>query len=460
MHQLAPGTRVGAWRVKAWQGQGGYGAVYRAERVGFRRSEPGALKVSLLRWGWRMEREVELLSRLSHPSIPRLLDRGGPQPPSGDEYPFFVMEWVEGTPLYAWAEQHAPSGGQLCRVLAQLARALEAVHAAAAVHRDVKGDNVLVRLSDRWPVLIDFGSCHFAGAQRITWQSLPPMTPEYLSPQAVVFYLHSQSQPDGYYPPSPADDLYALGVTAYRLVMGQYPVRGETRQDEQGLWQVRSPDIRPLLESNPRVEPALREVIVRLLSAEPEARGTAAQAAETLEAAAGGDERPKRCKPPGRARASKRWLALVAVGACAVLLWHSRLVLPPFGPMSGNTPRASDSRIPDADTAAVGDTAPTAPRASTSPATEKNLVAQEPLPVPRPEQLRPDKRGRCPGRKQVPINGGCWLDVSPLVDAQACAESGYVLFQGKCFGPALTPSKKPQPTSAPAEAREPHLIDE
>jgi serine/threonine protein kinase len=440
--------------VKAWQGQGGYGAVYRAERGCWGRAEPGALKVSLSRWGWRMEREVELLSRLSHPSIPRLLDRGGPQPPSGDEYPFFVMEWVQGTPLYVWAEQHAPLGEQVCRVLAQLARALEAVHAAGALHRDVKGDNILVRLSDRRAVLIDFGSCHFDGAQRITWQSLPPMTPEYLSPQAVVFYLHSQGQLDGYYPPSPADDLYALGVTAYRLVMGRYPARGEARQDEQGTWQVTSPDIRPLLESNPRVEPALREVIVRLLSAAPEARGTAAQAAEVLEAAAGGGERPERSKPSGRARASKPWLALAATGACTVLLWHSQPVRPLPGPMTGNTPRASE-----ADTAAVGDTAPIAPRVSTSPATEKKPLAQEPLPEPRPEQIRSDKRGQCPGRKQVPINGGCWVEVLPT-SAEECAESGYVLFKGKCFGPALTPSKKPQPTSAPSEAREPHLLDE
>jgi serine/threonine protein kinase len=450
MHPLAKGTRVGAWRVKAWQGQGASGAVYWAERVGLRRSEPGALKLSLGRWNWRMEREVELLSRLSHPSIPRLLDRGGPQQPSGDEYPFFVMEWVQGMSLYAWAEQHVPSSPQLCRVLAQLARALEAVHAAGGVHRDVKGDNILVRLSDRRAVLIDFGSCHFAGAQRMTWQSLPPMTPEYLSPQAVVFYLHSQGQPDGYYPPSPADDLYALGVTAYRLVMGQYPGRGEARQDEQGTWQVKGPDLRPLLESNPWVEPALREVIVRLLWAEPEARGTAAQAAETLEAAAGGEARPERSKPLARARASKRWLALAAVGACAVLVWHSQPVRPPPGAMTGNTLRASD-----ADTAGVGDTAPTAPRVSTSPTTEKKPVAQGPLPEPRPEQLRPDKKGRCPGRKQVPLNGGCWNDVSSLLDAQACAESGHVLFQGKCFVPANAPSKKPQPTSAPSE-----LLDE
>jgi serine/threonine protein kinase len=402
---------------------------------------------------------MELLSRLSHPSIPRLLDRGGRRSPSGDEYPFFVMEWVEGMPLYAWAEQHPPSGPQLCQVLAQLARALEAVHAEGAVHRDVKGDNILIRLSDRRPVLIDFGSCHFARAQRLTWQSLPPMTPAYLSPQAVVFYLHSQGQPDGYYPPSPADDLYALGVTAYRLVMGQYPERGEARQHEQGTWQVKGPDLRPLLESNPHVEPALREVIVRLLSAEPEARGTAALAAETLEAAAGGEERPERSKPSGRAWASKRWLALAAVGACAVLLWHSQPVRPSPGPMTGNTPQPSDSRIPDADTAAVGDTAPTAPRASTSPAMEKKPLAQEPLPEPRSEQIRPDKRGQCPGRKQVPINGGCWGELLPM-SAEECMKNGYVPFKGKCYAPAFAFPKKPQPTSAPAEAREPHLLDE
>jgi serine/threonine protein kinase len=432
--------------VKAWQGQGGYGAVYRAERVGLRGSEPGALKVSLTAWNWRMEREVELLSRLSHPSIPRLLDRGGRRSPSRDEYPFFVMEWVQGTPLYAWAEQHAPAGPQLCGVVAQLARALEAVHAAGAVHRDVKGDNVLVRLSDRRAVLIDFGSCHFAGAQRITWQSLPPVTPEYLSPQAVLFYLHSLHHPDGYYAPSPADDLYALGVTAYRLVMGQYPARIETRQDEQGSWQARSPDVRQQLESNPRVEPLLREVIVRLLSDAPDQRGTAAQVAEALES-------PESAKPPERVWARKPWLALAVAGACTVLLWHAQPVRSRPGPADGNTLRASTSQAPDAGTAAVGDTAPTAPGASTSSAMEKEPLAQEPLPEPRPGQLRPDKRGQCPGHKQVSLNGGCWLDVSSATDARACADSGYVLFQGKCFAPALAPPRKPQPTSGSPEER-------
>jgi serine/threonine protein kinase len=427
--------------VKAWQGQGGSGAVYRAERMGWSRSEPGALKVSLTAWNWRMEREVELLSRLDHPSIPRLLDRGGPRTPSSKEYPFFVMEWVQGPRLYAWAEQDAPSSRQLCRVLAQVARALEALHAAGAVHRDVKGENILVRLSDRRAVLVDFGSCHFQGAERLTWQSLPPVTPEYLSPQAVLFYIHSLRHPGGYYPPSPADDLYALGVTAYRLVMGQYPARIDARQDEQGAWHATSPDIRPLLESNPRVEPALREVIVRLLSSAPEARGTATQVAEALEAGAGGAEGPARSMPPGRTRTWKPRLALAAAGACAVLLWSAKRV-----------PWASNAQAPDAGTVAVGDTSPTEPQAATPSSEESRPLAQQPLPEPRPWQARSDGKGRCPGRKQVPINGGCWLEQPPM-SAEECSESGYVPFQGKCYLPVPAPPKKPVPTSDPGEAR-------
>ena len=348
-----------------------------------------------------------------------------------------------------------PRSQQLCRVLAQLARALEALHAEGAVHRDVKGANVLVRLSDRRAMLIDFGSCHFAGAQRMTWQSLPPMTREYLSPQVRLFSIRAHDEPDGYYPPSPADDLYALGVTAYRLVMGQYPPGIKARKDEEGTWQATGPDVRPLLKSNPHVERPLREVIIRLLSDEPEERGTAAQVAEALEAGAGGAEgpaRPERARPPERARVWKPWLALAAAGACAVLLWRSQRVPVPPGSLTLSAPGASDSRAPEAGTATVGDTSPPKPAASTPPMTEKKPLAQEPLPELRSGQARPDEKGRCTGSMQVPINGGCWLELPPL-SAEECAESGYVLFKGKCFVPAPAPPRKPAPTSSPPEGR-------
>jgi hypothetical protein len=435
-----------------------------------------ALKLALYPWDARLVREAQLLSRLSHPSIPRLVDSGVLRQPGRAEHPYVVMEWVEGTPLYAWAEQHAPTGRQVCQVLAQLARALEAIHAAGGVHRDVKGDNVLVRQADGRAVLIDFGSCHFQGAARLTWQSLAPGTLAYLSAQACLFHIRSVRQRDGYYAPTPADDLYALGVTAYRLVMGQYPPEMDVREDEEGCWQVKSPNPRPLLEKNPRLEPVLREWMVRLLSDDAEERGTAGQLAQALEAAAEENlPEPRLAAPPAAAESSpaasvptgdgepprlpglrlrisawKPWLALAAAGVAALLLWSLR---PLFGHAPASTQQASGAQVPEAGSAAVGDTLPTAPVASAAPASEPAPMAQEPLPELRPGQARPDEKGRCPGRLQVAINGGCWLDVSSAVDAQGCTESGYVLFKGRCYSPALALPQKPLPNSSPAEAR-------
>jgi len=464
--RLPAGTRIGDWQVEQWQAHGAYGAVYQAVRVSPEHSGPFALKVSLYPWDARFAREAELLSRLSLPGVPRLLDRGVLRHPSGEEHFWFVMEWVDGTPLYAWAQQHSPSIQEICQVLAQLARTLEALHASGVVHRDVKGDNVLVRLSDRFPVLIDLGSGHFQGAPRLTWQSLPPGTYEYLSVQACRFEISLARHRDGYYSPSPADDLYALGVTAYRLVMGQYPPPLDAVEDEEGAWHVISPDLRSLLTGNPRVPPRLREVILRLLSEVPEARGTAAQAATALEAVASepvpppaaevpppsvpaapnGSQRPERVRPSTRQWAWKPWLAGAAVAGFAVLLWN-------VAPVRGtHQQRAADLQQSDAGTSAVGDTSPTQPRVPTPPSQEKKPVAQEPLPEPRPGQTRPDKSGRCPGRKQVLINGGCWLEQF-LMSAEECVENEGVLFKGKCYAPVSASPKKAQPTSSPPEER-------
>ena len=79
-------------------------------------------------------------------------------------------------------------------------------------------------------------------------------------------------------------------------------------------------------------------------------------------------------------------------------------------------------------------------------------MAQEPLPEPRPGQTRPDEKGRCPGRKQVAINGACWVE-NPSMNAEECVENGSVFFRGKCYSHALAPPPKPVPTSSPAKAR-------
>src|SRR6185436_533695 len=101
-----------------------YGAVYRAVRVGQEQAGPVALKLSVHPWEQRVVREARLLSRLDHPCVPRLLDQGMLRLLDNTQHPWFVMEWIDGAPLYAWAQRHSPSYREVCQLLAQLARAL------------------------------------------------------------------------------------------------------------------------------------------------------------------------------------------------------------------------------------------------------------------------------------------------------------------------------------------------
>ncbi|MBN1208499.1 MAG: serine/threonine protein kinase, partial [Myxococcaceae bacterium] len=114
---LPPGTRVGDWLVVAWAGRGVHGAVYKAVPVDNPQAHPVALKLALLPRDLRFAREVELLSCTRHPSIPRLWDQGEWLHPGGALYPFLVMDWVEGVPLYDQARQSNPSSQQVLQWL-------------------------------------------------------------------------------------------------------------------------------------------------------------------------------------------------------------------------------------------------------------------------------------------------------------------------------------------------------
>jgi serine/threonine protein kinase len=284
---LPSGTLIGSWRVVARRGRGVYGAVYCAVKVGQEQAGLVALKLAVHESDPRFQREVELLSRIRHPSVPRLRDHGEWRSSDGCVYPYLVMEWVEGVALYDWCAAHNPSSRQVLRALAQVARALQATHEAGGVHRDVKGDNVLVREGDGRAMLLDFGAGHHTGASLLTWEPLPPGTPTYRSPEAWQFSLRSGRRFGAHYAAQAADDLFALGITAYRLVTEEYPPPLEPREDDEGRWYIPSFSPRPPKARNPRVDSRLSELILKLLSVDPEARGTARELAEALEQAAG-----------------------------------------------------------------------------------------------------------------------------------------------------------------------------
>ncbi|SEM35615.1 Protein kinase domain-containing protein [Stigmatella aurantiaca] len=434
-------------------GHGVHGAVYRAVRASEAPSTPVALKLALLPRDPRFSREVELLSRVNHPSVPRLLDAGEWQHPADTTHPYLVMEWVDGTPLYDWAQEHASSEEQVVRVLAQLARALEALHAQGAVHRDVKGGNVLVRHADQRAMLTDFGSGIHPGAATLTPPGSFTGTPAYRSAESSLFSLRYMWDPSAQYEDKPSDDLYALGVTAYRLVTGTYPELSDPFRDEMGTWQLGEMASPPPGAIVPGLDPQFDALIVRMLRVHPEDRGTARELAEALEQTA--EQLARQHSPASHAapheaapRRGPTWVRFMAASMLLMLSawagWEVRdrsQVWPSFFRTESTPPGLEGS-----DTVGLGDAASRMPPVESPDASVPEMMSMGTLPPPRPGQATPDAKGRCPRQGQLALNGGCWIRLS--LEREDCEGSGYV-FTNQCYGPVLSNPQRRQPTSEP-----------
>jgi hypothetical protein len=491
---LPLGAQVGNWRVSGFRGRGTYGAVYRAVSVLPGPTMPVALKLAIHPGDPRFEREAELLSRIRCPGVPRLLDSGQWRSPEGRAYPFVVMEWVEGEPLYRWAARRNPSSRQVLEVLAQGARALQATHEVSGVHRDVKGDNMLVKPAHGRLFLTDFGAGYLAGAVRLTPSHLQPGTPEYRSLQLWEHLQHAGTGTAAL--ARPCDDVFALGVTAYRLVTDTYPPMAlPGRAGEKGIAEPR--------QLNPRVDAQLNALILRMLSPNPEERGTAGELAEAMErgVAHGGasaearlfeweteprsrwtdeeladaeylGQRPRRrdrvrvqvveqedasaraqgaqrrSRPHGcdmaqaRQKRAREWLPLLAA-AMALGLWpgetgsvHIVDRLTVFHRVPADAKRKEEA-------VSVGDTVMSSSEAASKSPSGAAITVEVPN-QPLPGQLKPNAKGRCP-KKLVDINGGCWAKVD--FDVEQCHGSVFFVYQGACYAPAFESGRRP--TSAP-----------
>jgi serine/threonine-protein kinase len=212
---LAAGTRIGAWRIVRLIGHGGMGEVYEAQRADGQFEQRAALKLTrgeVAKLLDRFNAERQILARLDHAGIARLLD-GGVAP---DGRPFAVMEYVEGAAITQYCASTRASLRQRLELFGQVCDAVAYAHGHLIVHRDIKPANVLVGRDGRTR-LLDFGIAKPLDAgvwpggeeQSVTTTLL---TPDYAAPEQ----LSGE-------PVTTATDVYALGILLFELLAGERP---------------------------------------------------------------------------------------------------------------------------------------------------------------------------------------------------------------------------------------------
>jgi serine/threonine protein kinase/tetratricopeptide (TPR) repeat protein len=218
------GRDVGPYRIEREVGHGGMGTVYEARRADGEFQHRVAIK--LIRGGTdrdfvlkRFRNERQILAALDHPNIGRLL--GGGTTENGN--PYFVMEYIEGQPLYQYADRNLLSIHDRLRLFTQICDAVHYAHEKLVIHRDLKPTNILVSATGM-PKLLDFGIAKLLNPDLVsdttpqTTLGVRLMTVEYASPEQV------QALPVTF-----LSDVYSLGVLLYELLTGHSPYRFRNR---------------------------------------------------------------------------------------------------------------------------------------------------------------------------------------------------------------------------------------
>lgn len=266
--EAGPGAVVDRrYELKREIARGGMGIVHEAQHVALRTSV--ALKTltsAALEWPMvhaRLMREARALSMVRHPGIASVLDAGS-CPHHGS---YLALEMIEGRSLESFiVARQRLDVESVVQIAIQLGGSLSFVHDRGIVHRDVKPQNVLVGRDASQPgdvlKLIDFGIASVPGDHDVVDRKLTSSgeilgTVEYMAPEQLL---------DGA-PPSPATDIYALGVTLYECLVGDVPYPGTASAVMTTLLTGKPP--RPIREKRPDVPVALEAAVMRALAREP-----------------------------------------------------------------------------------------------------------------------------------------------------------------------------------------------
>jgi serine/threonine protein kinase len=211
------GQELGSWRLLRRLGGGGMSDVYLAERIG---DYSHQVAVKLVRPGLvsradhnRLRAERQILARLDHRNIARLLDGGT----TADGIPYLVMEYVDGERIDVYCDRHRLPLKERLALFSGVCAAVHAAHQNLVIHRDLKPSNILVT-RDRTLKLLDFGIAKLievresAHTVALTQADVRLFTPGHASPEQVSGELITT-----------ATDVYLLGVLLYELLTGRKP---------------------------------------------------------------------------------------------------------------------------------------------------------------------------------------------------------------------------------------------
>ncbi|MBL8257582.1 serine/threonine-protein kinase [Pseudoxanthomonas japonensis] len=238
--QLKPGMRVGPYQLESLLGEGGMGMVWLATRADGLYQRRVALK--LLRPGLadpnlrlRFTREREILARLEHRNIARLLDAGI----GGEGQPYLALEYVEGVSITDYCQANNISLEERLSLFLQICEAVSHAHANLIVHRDLKPSNILVTPSGDVR-LLDFGI-----AKLLDDSEPAPVHPR-TEVRAFTLHYAAPEQVRGELVTT-MTDVYSLGVVLYELIANTKPYRLRRQTDAE--WEQAILAVEPLKPS-------------------------------------------------------------------------------------------------------------------------------------------------------------------------------------------------------------------
>jgi len=310
--------RLGPWRVRRPIGSGGSASVYLGERADGAFEQRVAIK--LLRSGVldaseraRFARERQLLARLTHPAIARLID-GGISPEGA---PYLVLEYIDGLPIDRWCDARRLGVAARLRLFLDVCAAVQYAHRHLVIHRDLKPGNILVD-HDGQVKLLDFGIARMLDDSAApTETAARRMTPAYAAPEQLDGGVMST-----------AVDVYALGVLLHELLVGIRPQRaitlaGAARNVSAALLHSRDARASALASA---VRGDLQAIVDTALQPEP-GRRYPSVAALALDIERHLEGLPVGVRAAARGYRAQRWLRRHALSSAALLLLIATLSL-------------------------------------------------------------------------------------------------------------------------------------